>query len=180
MLGSTDIEWFKARIAFLSALRAELADVKRLLAARRSAEAKYNPRWREQPRAPQGSADGGQWVDGGGGTPKQAPQRRAPAPRQPPPSAPAPTNDNTPQARLRFGPAAALSAGDVVLRAVTDAAERRQIQDALARFGLSPSSGRDVLAARLCVGAVRRASAGTLGSVQRAKAGSRRASHHAQ
>ncbi len=149
MLDNTNIEWLRTRLAFISALSAELADIKRLLTARR--EAKYNPRWREQPRAPKGSAEGGQWVDGGGRAPKQAPQRRAPAPRQAQPATPAPSNDNTPQTRLRFGPTAALAAGDVVLRAVTDAAERRQVQDALARFGLNPSSGRDVVAARAYV-----------------------------
>lgn len=131
-------------------LRAELDSVKRELAARRAArELKYNPNWPAQPRAPRGAPDSGQWVDGGGASaPKQAPQRRVPAPRQALPPAPAPTNDNAPQARLRFGPAAALIAGDTVLRAVNDAAERAQVRDALRRFDLNGHSGRDVLAAR--------------------------------
>ncbi len=99
MHNHTDIEWLRTRLAFISALRAELADIKRLLAARRAYEAKYNPRWREQPRAPKGTSDGGEWVDGGGGgTPKaggarpppRPPPRPGPGHNRPPEAAPAP------------------------------------------------------------------------------------------
>ncbi len=92
---NTDIEWLKTRLAFISAIRAELADIKRLLAARRATEAKYNPRWRQQPRAPKGTSDGGQWVDGGGGgTPKTGGAR--PPPRPPP--RPGPGHNRPPDA----------------------------------------------------------------------------------
>lgn len=35
-------------------------------AVRLSLTLKYNPNWRQQPRVPRGSRDGGQWTDGGG------------------------------------------------------------------------------------------------------------------
>jgi hypothetical protein len=89
MLPLTTLDWLKARLALIDALRAELADVKHLLAARRAREAKYNPRWREQPRAPKGAVDGGQWVDGGGGTPKQVARPNGPPSRDGDPVGPA-------------------------------------------------------------------------------------------
>lgn len=46
--------------------------MKRELAARK-AEAKYNPNWRLQPRAPRGVRDGGRWVDGGAAKPASSP-----------------------------------------------------------------------------------------------------------
>ena len=52
-----DLEWLNAQLALIDALSAELADIKRLLAERRAFEAKYNPRWRKQPRAPSGRPD---------------------------------------------------------------------------------------------------------------------------
>lgn len=59
-------DWIDTALA-LAALREALDDVKRQLAERRVArETKYNPRWRDQPRAPRGVSDGGQWIDGGG------------------------------------------------------------------------------------------------------------------
>lgn len=51
-------------LAINRALRDEVRDVRQLL-KQRDAEAKYNPNWRLQPRAPKGTAEGGQWVDGG-------------------------------------------------------------------------------------------------------------------
>lgn len=66
-------ELLRSLFAFNTALRAEVSDIRRLLAARNT-EAKYNPNWRQQPRAPRGVAEGGQWVEGGGGGPKQLPR----------------------------------------------------------------------------------------------------------
>lgn len=69
-------------------LRYELALIQLELALplrARAFEAKYNPTWAQQPRAPRGSSNGGQWVGYGGGgsdvgTQKQPKQQ---APRRP-------------------------------------------------------------------------------------------------
>jgi hypothetical protein len=73
-------ELLRSCLAINALLRGELDDVRKALKAC-SAEAKFNPNWRLQPRAPQGTIEGGQWIDGGGeakptGSPKQAPRRR--------------------------------------------------------------------------------------------------------
>ncbi len=98
----------RASLAINAMLRAELETVKQALAARRARETKYNPNWSQQPRAPRGSPDGGQWVDGGGGgggTPKRTTTLRRPAPQPARPAspsapgriaAPTPTNPNPP------------------------------------------------------------------------------------
>jgi hypothetical protein len=52
-------------------LREELRAARRALEARK-AEAKYNPNWRLQPRAPKGTAEGGQWTNGGATKPAQS------------------------------------------------------------------------------------------------------------
>jgi hypothetical protein len=56
-------ELLRSCLTINALLRGELADVRQALKARRQ-EAKYNPNWRLQPRAPRGTAEGGQWVDG--------------------------------------------------------------------------------------------------------------------
>lgn len=86
---------FRSLLAINALLRAELIAVRRQLEAWRAQEAKYNPNWAQQPRAPRGSPDGGQWVDGDGGTPvrRPAPERnRRPARLR----TPRPANDNAP------------------------------------------------------------------------------------
>lgn len=70
--------WIRASLVVNAAARDALDAIKRELAIRRSTcEAKYNPRWREQPRAPKGSEDGGQWIGGGRSKPSfSAPKQR--------------------------------------------------------------------------------------------------------
>lgn len=68
-------ELLRSLHGFTVALREEVRDVRRMLAARK-AETKYNPNWRLQPRAPRGTREGGQWVDGGGTTKPSAPKNR--------------------------------------------------------------------------------------------------------
>lgn len=51
-------------LAINAMLRAETKALKRAINARRE-EAKHNPNWRLQPRAPKGAADGGQWTTAG-------------------------------------------------------------------------------------------------------------------
>jgi hypothetical protein len=46
-------------------LRGELSDVREALKQSRQEEEKHNPNWRLQPRAPKGTAEGGQWTNGG-------------------------------------------------------------------------------------------------------------------
>lgn len=63
-------------LAINAMLREEAKALKRAVNARRE-EAKHNPNWRLQPRAPRGTADGGQWVGDsskptGDRTPKQS------------------------------------------------------------------------------------------------------------
>ena len=49
-------------------LEYDTAAARLMLACQRlSALPKYNPNWQDQPRAPQGTSEGGQWIDGGGG-----------------------------------------------------------------------------------------------------------------
>lgn len=56
-------------------LQAELTELRFLLRRRREArEAKHNPNWSRQPRAPRGLPTGGQWVDGGGAKPGGGPK----------------------------------------------------------------------------------------------------------
>src|SRR5215467_3424040 len=59
------IESWRRTIAIV---HAEVKEIRFILALRRAAEeAKFNPHWETQPRAPGGGSDGGQWVGGGGG-----------------------------------------------------------------------------------------------------------------
>jgi hypothetical protein len=127
-------------------LRAEAKALRRAIEARRG-EAKHNPNWRTQPRAPKGTADGGQWVGGG----KAAPSIRIPEERQRPSSDDVRTsasNDNRPQRRIRFGPQATLLTGEAVLRELSSANERARVREVIVQFGFDPQSARDVLAAR--------------------------------
>jgi len=132
-------EIWRSALAINAMLRTEIRDVRAALAARK-AEAKYNPNWLLQPHAPRGSRDGGQWVDEGG-APKQAPRRTPTQPASPSVSPPPPVNDNTPPSpAIRFGPAAALATGDVVLRGMTNRTERARVAEAIAQFGLDHHS----------------------------------------
>ncbi|GAM97807.1 hypothetical protein U91I_01436 [alpha proteobacterium U9-1i] len=82
MLNNDERSWIKLSLALNAALRAELAAIKRALITR--GEHKHNPRWREQPRSPRGTPDGGQWVDGGGVKPRSGPKQRDPRPPRDP------------------------------------------------------------------------------------------------
>lgn len=96
-------EILRSLLLFNSALRQEVRDIRRLLAARQT-EAKYNPNWRRQPRAPRGTTEGGRWIGDKvrGGAPKQAPQSLpadAPGPGRVPPQQSVPLqNFGTPNA----------------------------------------------------------------------------------
>lgn len=73
-------ELLRGFLAINALLREELSQARKVIAARRAdaeAEAKYNPNWRLQPRAPKGTAEGGQWVEGGGSR-ERRPTRSAP------------------------------------------------------------------------------------------------------
>lgn len=85
MLNQDQHNWIKLSLAINAALRAELDAVKRALIGKR--EAKHNPNWRLQPRAPRGTAEGGQWIDGGG-KPAAGPKGRGTRPPPPPPPGP--------------------------------------------------------------------------------------------
>jgi hypothetical protein len=63
MRRNTREEMLAGFLAINAMLREELHGLKRTL-KKRSAEKKYNPNWRLQPRAPKGTAEGGQWIDG--------------------------------------------------------------------------------------------------------------------
>lgn len=58
-------ELLRSCLAINALLRGELGAVQSALRARKQ-EAKYNPNWRLQPRAPAGTAVGGRWVEDGG------------------------------------------------------------------------------------------------------------------
>lgn len=65
-------EVLRAALALNALMRDEIAVIKRRLRARIAANAfsaalerKYNPNWGDQPRAPRGAPNGGQWIDGG-------------------------------------------------------------------------------------------------------------------
>lgn len=62
MRRNTRDELLHGFLAINAMLREELGGLKHTL-EKRSAEAKYNPNWRLQPRLPRGSAEGGQWVN---------------------------------------------------------------------------------------------------------------------
>lgn len=65
MRRETRDELLRGFLAINAMLREEAKALKQVL-EKRSAEAKYNPNWRLQPRAPRGTMDGGQWVGGSG------------------------------------------------------------------------------------------------------------------
>ena len=104
------------RLAILNArLDYELASIRMMLALRRlQQEAKYNPNWAAQPRAPRGATDGGQWID-----------RGATAPRSPSARAPRTTPEPRPSTgRLQApspAPAPGLNPGRLVMRLLTRA-----------------------------------------------------------
>jgi len=98
MLNNDQRSWIKLSLAISAALRAELADIRRALTAR--GEHKHNPRWREQPRAPRGTPNGGQWVDGGG-KPSGGPKGSGSRPPSPPPPPPPGPGHNQPPRVLR-------------------------------------------------------------------------------
>lgn len=104
------------RLAILNArLGYELASIKMMLALRQlQQEAKYNPNWATQPRAPRGAADGGQWIDGGA-TALRSPSARAP--RRAPDPRPSTGRLQTPSP----APAPGLNPGRLVLRLLTRA-----------------------------------------------------------
>lgn len=82
-------------LGFLAINRAigdELRAVRRLL-QERGAEAKYNPNWRLQPRAPSGTPEGGQWIDGGVGRAPTRERRRQPRNQRPRGRLAAPTRE---------------------------------------------------------------------------------------
>lgn len=58
--------------ALLQALRLNALLRSELREVRAAIEARHNPNWRLQPRAPKGTTEGGQWVSGAGGAPKAA------------------------------------------------------------------------------------------------------------
>lgn len=62
-----------------AALRAEVRGLAQSIRERR--EWKYNPNWRQQPRAPKGTLSGGQWIEGGKSPPTVPKDRGRPAPR---------------------------------------------------------------------------------------------------
>lgn len=64
MQHSPNLDLLLSFLAVNRALSDEWREVRRLF-KQRDAETKYNPNWRLQPRAPKGTAEGGQWVDGG-------------------------------------------------------------------------------------------------------------------
>jgi hypothetical protein len=74
----------------------------------------------------------------------------APTALRPAPLAPAPPA-GSPWLRVPFGPGAALLGGAVVLSQIRPGLERSATEGALKRFGLDPTSGTDVLAARAYV-----------------------------
>jgi hypothetical protein len=103
MRRNTRDELLRGFLAINALLREELGGLRRALKKRSATEAKYNPNWSKQPRAPRGVPEGGQWVDGGGADrPKQQIQRTqprtVPEPQPERPSlqrVPIATNDNT-------------------------------------------------------------------------------------
>lgn len=52
-------------LAINAMLREETKELRRLIETR-AAQTKHNPNWRQQPRAPRGTTEGGQWVGGAG------------------------------------------------------------------------------------------------------------------
>lgn len=70
-------EIFRGFLSINTLLREELRRARAELETR---EAKYNPNWRLQPRAPRGTVDGGQWTKEGGGPKQQEITRPRPAP----------------------------------------------------------------------------------------------------
>jgi hypothetical protein len=94
MRRETRDEILRGFLAINAMLREETRDVRKALAARRT-EAKYNPHWPLQPRAPRGTTEGGRWVVEGSGpkspehnSPKQPrPQRKDPEHREQRPAA---------------------------------------------------------------------------------------------
>jgi hypothetical protein len=61
-------EQIRSALFTTASLRAALRDLKHAIAARRAERAwsdlKYNPNWRDQPRASSGTNMGGQWIGG--------------------------------------------------------------------------------------------------------------------
>lgn len=145
-------------LAINAMLREEVLDLRRSLRARAS-EAKYNPNWAKQPRAPKGTSEGGQWIEGGGKVrilaqpqprersgpqPQERPERQ---PTQRPPNA-ANDNESRRSPRARFGPTASVMTGAAVLELVDSANERARIINTINRFHLDRNAADDVLAAR--------------------------------
>lgn len=99
MRRNTRDELLSGFLAINAMLREELGGLRRTLERRSAVEAKYNPNWAKQPRAPRGVPEGGQWVDGGGrGGSKQLQRPRpssTPEPQRPQPQRlPITANDN--------------------------------------------------------------------------------------
>lgn len=125
MRRETRDEILRGFLAINAMLREEVRGVRRVLETR-NREAKYNPNWAKQPRAPRGTSIGGQWVSGGrpGAAPKQLRQirpvvtpERGPQPLQQQ-RLPVATSDNAPleendnsivRLPLRAGPIAAIT-----------------------------------------------------------------------
>lgn len=106
-------------LAINAMLREELRGLRRTL-QKRAVEAKYNPNWAKQPRAPRGVPTGGQWVDGGGGSPKQ---RQRP---QPP---------NTPEPHRTSAQRLPIAANDSAADGANDA---QRVRLAISAFQLFP------------------------------------------
>jgi len=103
---------FRAFLAVNALLREEAQHVRRLLEAR-DVEAKHNPNWRLQPRAPRGVPEGGQWVDSGGGSPKQLQPRTRPLTRPAPSRRPQTPHRRELQPSRRSPPQRPTTAGQV-------------------------------------------------------------------
>jgi hypothetical protein len=65
MRRDTRDELLRGFLAINAMLREEVRGIRRSLQWR-TTETKYNSNWAKQPRAPKGTSEGGQWVDGGG------------------------------------------------------------------------------------------------------------------
>src|SRR5262245_51879649 len=103
MQPETRDQLFRAFLTVNALLREQVQRVRALLDAH-SKEAKYNPDWRLQPRAPRGVPEGGQWVDAGGGPKQLRPRPVRPEPR-PPQERPQPRPPQLPSGRREIRPA---------------------------------------------------------------------------
>lgn len=73
-------ELLRGFLAINAMLREEAKALRREIGSRRE-EAKHNPNWRLQPRAPRGQSDGGQWTDGNASKPSNARSPKQSRPR---------------------------------------------------------------------------------------------------